>query len=140
MKLVEKVLEILNSVSDIKTVIYDSGFSTNVRIDREPVPAALLYLLDEFDVDISKGQKKESANMQVFIFNICPLDAKGEEKDEILDGIEPLVFEVIRRLSEDKDISIDSNIRIKSTYGRFDKFVIGYSVELKIESRQGECL
>lgn len=140
MKLVEKVLEILNSAPNIKTVIYDSGFSTNVRIDRTPTPTALLYLLDEFDVDISKGQKKESANIQIFIFNICPLDAKGEKKDEILDDIEPLVFNVIRRLSEDKDISIDSNIKVKTTYGRFDKFVIGYSTEIKIESRQGECL
>lgn len=141
MKIVTKVRDILNSMNSVKTVLYDSGFSANVRVDRNtPLPAALMYLLNSYEIDISKGLKKESASVQVFFFKDCPLDAKGEDKDTILSALEPVVDEFITLLTN-SELKIDTDsVRIKSTYGSFDKFVIGYSVELELSVKQGTCI
>lgn len=141
MILIDKILNHLNNVSGISTVMYDSGFSANVRIDRTEMPGALFYLLNSYDIELSGDSKKESADVQVFFFNTCPFDCKGEQKDEILSTIEPLALQFIQLVRSDKTINITTDkIRLESTYGKFDKFVIGYTVSLSIEERQSSCI
>ncbi len=66
--LINKVLDILNNIESIQTVLFDNGHSSNVRIDRKPCPAALLYTLPEWFLDIGHGSSKERAEIQVFFF------------------------------------------------------------------------
>lgn len=144
MILKDKILTILQDLKTqgiINTVMYDSAFSANVRIDRSPMPAALLYLLEDWNLDLSKSAVKESANLQVFFFDTCSLDIKGEEKDVIVNAMEAIARQFISVLLEDKSIVLlDDKIRIQSTYGKFDKFCVGVTLNLKIEQKQGECL
>lgn len=142
MVLVQKVLDILNSIEDIQTVIYDSGFSANVRIDRKPMPMALFYLLNDWSIDLSKSTAiKEAANIQIFFADKADLDAKGEDKDIIVMRMELIAREFIRRILEDRSIVVvDDKIKLQSSYGKFDKFVVGVSVSFKIEERQSSCL
>lgn len=125
----------------LKYVMYDSGWSANVRVDRNPTPAALLYLLSDWKLDVSTQTVKESANMQIFFFDVTNLDAKGEEKDLVVQRMETLAKEFIANILADKTIVIKSDkIKIESAYGRFDKFVCGVTVQLEIEERQPSCL
>ena len=142
MILPNKILSILNSLDDVKTVIYDSGFSANVRIDRKESPVALFYLLNDWKIDVSKSTAvKEKANIQVFFCDRANFDAKGEDKDIIITRMELIAREFIRRVLEDHSITIvDDNIRLQSSFGKFDSFMVGVSVELKIEERQSTCL
>ena len=121
--------------------MYDSGFSANVRIDRKEGPYALLYLLSDWAIDVSKGTAKESAEAEVFFFNTAKLDATGEEKDITVNEMETLALEFIGKVMSDRSVSvIDDKIKMRSTYGRFDKFCVGVSVHIKLEERQGTCL
>ena len=107
MVLVQKVLDILNSIEDIQTVIYDSGFSANVRIDRKPMPMALFYLLNDWSIDLSKSTAiKEAANIQIFFADTANFDAKGEDKDLIVMRMELIAREFIRRILEDRSIVV----------------------------------
>ena len=151
MKLTNKVLSILNSmlppetptegVEYLQTVLYDSAWSTNVRIDRRPTPAALLYLVTDWGLDIGSGTAKESAELEVFFFDRAKFDATGEEKDVIVSKMEKYAREFISLVLSDKSIRVlDDTVRLRSAYGQFDAFVVGVSVHLKLEVRQGECI
>lgn len=151
MTLVNKIRSILNSMLTpehpvegteyINTVMYDSGWSANVRIDRNPAPYALLYLLSDWTLDISKGVAKEGADIQVFFFDKANLDAKGEEKDLIVTQMELIAREFIRRVLADNTIIVaEDTIKLRSSWGQFDKFCVGVSVTMKIEDKQGGCI
>lgn len=141
MTLVNKIRAILGSIDDINTVMYDSGWSANVRIDRNPAPYALLYLLSDWTLDISKGVAKEGADIQVFFFDKANLDAKGEEKDLIVTQMELIAREFIRRVLADNSILVaEDTIKLRSSWGQFDKFCVGVSVSMKLEDKQGGCI
>lgn len=141
MTLVNKIRAILGSIDDINTVMYDSGWSANVRIDRNPAPYALLYLLSDWTLDISKGVAKEGADIQVFFFDKANLDAKGEEKDLIVTQMELIAREFIRRVLADNTILVaEDTIKLRSSWGQFDKFCVGVSVSMKLEDKQGGCI
>ena len=141
MTLVNKIRAILGSIDDINTVMYDSGWSANVRIDRNPAPYALLYLLSDWTLDISKGVAKEGADIQVFFFDKSNLDAKGEEKDLIVTQMELIAREFIRRVLADNTILVaEDTIKLRSSWGQFDKFCVGVSVTMKLEDKQGGCI
>lgn len=151
MTIVNKIRSILNSMLTpehpvegteyINTVMYDSGWSANVRIDRNPAPYALLYLLSDWTIDISRGVAREGAEVQVFFFDKANLDAKGEEKDAIVTRMELQAREFIRRVLADSSINvIEDTIKLRSSWGQFDKFCVGVSVTMKLEDKQGGCI
>lgn len=150
MNLVTKVKAILDSMIPetpptdrpyLQTVMYDSGFSANIRIDRKPTPAALLYLLNDWTLDVTQSTVKESANIEVFFFDRCQLDVKGEEKDLIIQKCETLAKEFLSEILADRSIRlVGDSVRIQSSYGKFDSFCVGVAVTLKIEEKQASCL
>lgn len=150
MNLVTKVRTILNSMIPttppltgpyLKHAMYDSGFSANIRIDRNPTPAALFYLLSDWNLDVSSSTVRESANIEVFFFDVCDFNTTGEKKDIIIQNMETLARDFISRILDDHSIRIVSDsIKIESSYGKFDKFCVGVSVNMKIEERQASCL
>lgn len=152
MRIVNKVLDILNGmlppenpeqgVEYINTVIYDSGFSANLRIDRKNGPYAIFYLLSNWEIDLSNTTSvKEEADIQVFFCDKANLDAKGEDKDIIIARMETLARTFIGEILSDRTIEItDNKVKMFSSYGNFDKFVVGVSVNFKLKARQAECL
>lgn len=141
MEIVNKVKDILNSIEGLKTVLYQSGFSANVTLDRKETPAALLYLLTDFDIDLSNGLSKESCDLEIFFCERTKFDITGDQKDTIINNCTALAKEFISKLLAEKTLYINQDsIHCKCSYGKFDAFVAGVSVELRIEERQGSCL
>lgn len=141
MEIVNKVKNILDSMTGLKTVLYQSGFSANVTLDRKETPAALLYLLTDFDVDIQHGTSKESADLEIFFCERTKFDITGDQKDTIITNCTNLAKEFISKLLAEKSLYVNQDsIHCKCTYGRFDCMVAGVSIELKLEERQGSCL
>lgn len=139
--LTNKVLAILNDIAGIQTVMFDNSHSTNVHIDRKPTPAALLYTLPDWNLDISHGTAKESADIQVFFFDRTGFDVKAEDKLDIFENMGETAREFIYRLLNDNTVRVlDNTVKITATYGEFDSFVCGCTVNLTIEEKQGECL
>lgn len=139
--LVNKVLEILGNMSDIDYVMFDNNMGANVRIDRKNGVGALLYTMPDWTLDISKGQKKENLEIEVFIFKPIAFDCKGEDKIDTIEEMSIISYDFISELLNDGDIRVlDDSINVKSCYGQFDKFVAGVSVQIRIEEKQGSCL
>lgn len=141
MELIDKVLTILNSLESISTVIYDNTFGANLRIDRQPAPYAILYLLKDWNIDISKGTSKESANIQLFFATPTMLDVKAEDKVDDIDNMAQIAKEFLYLLLQDNTIIVeDDSVVMRSTYGQYDKMVVGVSLELRITEKQGSCM
>ncbi len=141
MEIIDKVKNILDSMTGLKTVLYQSGFSANVTLDRKETPAAVLYLLTDFDVDIHHGTSKESADLEILFCERTKFDITGDQKDTIITNCTALAKEFISKLLQDKSLYINQDsIHCKCAYGRFDCMVAGVSIELKIEEKQGQCL
>ena len=141
MNLVDKVRDILSQLIDVKTVIYDSAWSANVRVDRKPAPYAILYLLSDWTIDVSKGNAKEGAELQIFFCDRAKFDATGEEKDVVVKQMEEIAKQFLYAVLHDRTITVvDDTVKMKSSYGQFDAFVVGVSVVLRIEEKQGSCL
>ncbi len=139
--LINKVLDILNNIESIQTVLFDNGHSSNVRIDRNSTPAALLYTLPDWTLDISKGTAREKADIQVFFFDRVNFDSKAEDKLQIFENMNSLARDFISELLSDNEIRVlDDEVNIKAVYGEFDAFVCGCVVNITIEEKQGECL
>jgi len=139
--LTNKVLAILNDIAGIQTVMFDNSHSTNVRIDRKPTPAALLYTLPDFKIEIGGGVAKERADIQVFFFDRVQFDSTAEAKLEIFENMGLFAREFIYRLLNEKSIIVlDDTVNITAAYGSFDSFVCGCTVQLTIEERQGSCI
>ena len=141
MQITDKVLNILQSISGIKTVIHDNAFSTNVRLDRRLTPAAILFMLQEFTVNIKSGLRRDSVELEVLICDRVDLAAKGEVVDNTLNNLLPIVNDFIALVLDEKSWVVEGDtINIKVAYGKFDTNVCGYSIELKLTEKQGHCL
>jgi len=139
MVLVNKILNILNSMEDVATVMYETGYSANLRIDRKPSPYAILYLVQGADLDLSNNLK-ESCEVEVYFCKENKLDADGLTTQAVIDDMMVLAKQFISIINTDKSVRIDDNIHIQNAYGRFDKHTAGVSVQFTISDRQAHCI
>ena len=125
----------------IRTVIYSDDYDTNVRIDRKPTPAALLYTLEGFEIGTKDGIRKDSVEVEVFFFDRCTFAAKGETTKTVMERVEPVVGEFVARVMSERSWVVDGDkIEVTAAVGKFDANVAGWSVQLKLTERQGRCL
>ena len=125
----------------IKTVMFDTEYSANVRIDKKKTPAALFYSLPSFTVTGKNGLRKDSAEIEVFFFDRCTFAAKGETTKTVMDGVEPIALEFIARVMSEPTLVVENdNIEVVAAVGKFDANVAGWSVQMRITEKQGRCL
>lgn len=141
MQIVDNILSKLNSIDGLETVFYESGFGTNLRIDRKPTPAAVLYLIQGFEIGLNGGIRKDNVDLEVFFFDRIDLSAKGEVVQAKLDALLPLVNEFVSLLASDKTLVLDGDtVSVQAAYGQFDTHVCGWSLQLKLTEKQGHCI
>lgn len=143
MDLQDKILNILQSMSTgtdspLKTVIYGSAFDANVRLDRNPDPAAIVYLLQSWTLDTSRMLKRKRCDIAIYFCARYDFNAKGEVIKQTMDDIEPVVDEFISLLLSDSTIDV-SDIRSQASYGKFDCNTCGYTLTFSAEEKQGVC-
>ena len=141
MQIVDNILSKLNSIDGLETVFYESGFGTNLLIDRKPTPAAVLYLIQGFEIGLNGGIRKDNVDLEVFFFDRIDLSAKGEAVQTKMDELLPLVNGFVSLLVSDKTLVLDGDtIKVQAAYGKFDTNVCGWSLQLKLTEKQGHCI
>lgn len=143
MVLQDKILEILESMTEgedalLNTVMYGSPFDANVRMDKKPDPAAIVYLLQSWSIDTTKMIKRKQCDTAIYFCKRYNFDAKGEVVKEVMDTVEPIVDAFISELLSDNSIIV-SNIKATASYGKFDCHTCGYTLTFTAIEKQGEC-
>ena len=123
----------------IETVLYESPYFANIKIDRKPAPYGILYLIAVAELDLTNNLK-ETAEMEVFFADTVQFGADGMTQQTIIDKMMDLAKEFVALLKADKTVVIDDNIRMVSSYAKFDKNVTGVSIQFTIRERQSKCL
>lgn len=139
MILIDKIVDILNSMDDIETVLYDSPYSANLKIDRLPEPYAIVYPMQSAVLDL-RNNLREGLDLEIFFCKSVQLDADGAKHLAVIDDCMSLAKSFLALLKQEKSIISDENITIRAAYGRYDKNVSGVSVELSLSDRQTKCL
>ena len=145
MQTTDKILSILNSMTvgtdpSLKTVLYESSFGANIRLDRNPDPAAILYLMKGFEIDYSTGLKYDKVDVEIFFGKRCDFAAKGEVIQSVLDSVELIISEFISLVFAEKSWKIEGKIVAQTAIAKFDCNMAGYSLQLTLVDRQGECI
>ena len=140
MRIVEKILDILNSMDGVQTVLHESPSYTNIKIDRSPAPYAILYLLTDMEIDLSKGYAVDGCDVEVFFADLVKLDADGPTHQAVVDRMVVLARRFVSLLLADRSMTFGDKVELKTAYGRYDKNVTGVSLSLHVDDRQGECI
>lgn len=139
--IINKITSILNNMTEVKTVMFDNNFSANLRVDRSELPGALIYTVPDWNINIANGVSKEQVEVQVFFFDKGEFDSKAEDKLPVFEAMSLLAREFISKILADKTLLIqEDSINIKSVYARWDKFVVGCTLTLRLIEKQGECI
>ena len=138
MQTIDTILQLLRDDSRIGTVLYESPYSANLRIDRLPSPYAILYLVQSMDVDVRGSRYFKTLDIELFICKPTDLSAKGEDVQAACDDLMPIVETFISNLYDSRLFDFDS-VKIRQAVGKFDKNVSGLSLELTLKERQPTC-
>lgn len=140
------ILETLEEIPGIQTILYENAFSANVVLDRKPCPAAILYTITDYTFDISKGIYKESTEASIFFCDIMPqVNSFSNDTEPIIERMLAIAKDFLRVLLEklkENNMYLENNtLELRTTFGKFDKHVCGVSISnLQIKNRQGSCL
>lgn len=129
----------MNSMEDLNTVLYESPYFSNIKIDRKPAPYGILYLINVAELDLSNNLK-ESVEIEVFFCSPVDFGADGPKQQAVIDDMMPIAKQFVALMKQDKYFVIDDTIRITSSYAKFDKNVTGVSVQMTIKERQSKCI
>lgn len=138
MQTIDTILQLLRDDSRIGTVLYESPYSANLRIDRLPSPYAILYLVQSMDVDVRGSRYFKTLDIELFICKPTDLSAKGEDVQAACDDLMPIVETFISNLYDSRLFDFDS-VKIRQAFGRFDKNVSGIALEITLKERQPTC-
>ena len=141
----DKILDILESMTTgsdamLRTVIHGSSFDANVRLDRKPTPAAILYMAKGFEIEYESGMRYDKTDIEVFFCDRVELGAKGEVVQGVLDSVEPAIDEFLSLVFAEKSWRVEGKVAATTAIGKFDCNVAGYSVQMTLVDRQGRCL
>lgn len=140
MEIIDKIKNILNSLEDIKTVMYESAFGANLRVDRKEAPFAIMYTVADYQLDMSRNLK-EGCDIEIFFAERGKLGDTGDNDQVIIDRTMGYARQFLAVLRQEKSIVIENDpVTVKSAYGRYDAHLVGVSVELQLRDRQAHCI
>lgn len=139
MELITNIITKLDSISGL-TVLYENPSYANIRLDRLTGPFAILYLVTESNIDLSKNLLFEGVNAEIYFCDRVVFNSSGSVIQSVVDAQYSNVLSFLHTLKEDKTIEYPDTITMRTAYGKFDCETAGLSLELFIKNKQGRCL
>lgn len=138
MNTIDTILQLLSDDSRIGTVLYESPWSVNLKIDRRPSPYAIVYLVQSMDIDMRGYRYFRTLDLEVFFCSPTDLSADGGRIQAVCDEMMPIVECFLARLAETRMFEFD-NVKLRQAHGKFDKNVSGIACELTLKEVQPYC-
>lgn len=138
MTTIDTILQLLSEDSEIKTVLYESPYSANLKIDRRPSPYAIVYLVQSMDVDVRGNRFFRSLSVEVFFCEPTDLSADGYRVQSVCDNMVLRAEDFLHRLKDTRLFEFE-NVTFRQAVGRFDKNVSGIVCELELKEKQPVC-
>lgn len=138
MTTIDTILQLLSEDTRIATVLYESPYSANLKIDRKPSPYAILYLVQSMDIDVRGSRYFRTLDIEVFFCEPTDLSADGGKVQAVCDRMMPCVEDFIHRLRDTNMFEFDT-AKCRTAVGRFDKNVSGLALEITLKEKLPYC-
>lgn len=138
MQTIDTILQLLSEDTRIGTVLYESPYSANLKLDRKTAPYAIVYLVQSMDLDVRGSRYFKTLDLEVFFCKPTDLSADGAAVQAACDEMMPSVEDFIHRLRNTNLFEFE-NCKIRQAVGRFDKNVTGLALELTLKDRKPYC-
>lgn len=138
MNTIDNILEILRADERIGTVLYESPYSANLKIDRRVAPYAIVYFVQSAEIDVVGARYFRTLDLEIFFCSPTDLSADGAKVQAVCDEMFPIMETFIQRLKDTRMFYFDS-CKYRQATGRFDKNVSGLALELTLKDKLPVC-
>ena len=140
MPLKSKIETVINSLEEIKQIMYEDEFNANEQLDYSELPVALMFIITDLKFNLKNGNLREKGEIQLFFLNQETVSPTGENIQETVSPMQRLALKFLVA-SRESGYIIDNeeNINIQTVYDEFDASLSGVTFRFTAIEKQGIC-
>jgi hypothetical protein len=138
MTIVEKIRASIQRVhGDGFAVYYHDDPTMNIIADTMTLPAAIVQLITQGELDQTSGQWREVVSAAVFFVDRSEFDFDADENEKIIDACKRRALRWLAGLQLDEDLTLVRWERTSRVYERFDAILTGFAVMVDLLENEG---
>lgn len=118
-------------------VYYHDDPTMNIIADTMELPAAIVQLITQGELDQTSGQWREIVSAVVFFVDRSEFDFDADENEKIIDQCKRRALRWLAGLQLDEDLDLVRWERTSRVYERFDAILTGFAVMVDLREREG---
>ena len=138
MTIVEKIRASIQRVhGDGFAVYYHDDPTMNIIADTMTLPAAIVQLITQGELDQTSGQWREVVSAAVFFVDRSEFDFDADENEKIIDACKRKALRWLASLPLDESLELVRWTRTSRVYERFDAILTGFAVMADLRETEG---
>ena len=138
MTIVEKIRASIQRVHGAGFAVYYHDDPTmNIIADTMTLPAAIVQLITQGELDQMSGQWREVVSAAVFFVDKSEFDFDADENEKIIDACKRRALRWLAGLQLDEDLTLVRWERTSRVYERFDAILTGFAVMVELSETDG---
>lgn len=118
-------------------VYYHDDPTMNIIADTMTLPAAIVQLITQGELDQTSGQWREVVSAAVFFVDRSDFDFDADENEKIIDQCKRRALRWLAGLQLDEDLTLVRWERTSRVYERFDAILTGFAVMVDLRETEG---
>lgn len=138
MTIVEKIRASIQRVHGVGfEVYYHDDPTMNIIADTMTLPAAIVQLITQGELDQQSGQWREVVSAVVFFVDKSEFDFNADDNEKIIDQCKRMALRWLASLPLDENIELVRWTRTSRVYERFDAILTGFAVMVDLKELEG---
>lgn len=138
MTIIEKIRASIQRVhGDGFEVYYHDDPTMNLIADTMELPAAIVQLITQGELDQTSGQWREIVSAVVFFVDRSDFDFDADENEKIIDQCKRRALRWLASLQLDEELDLVRWERTSRVYERFDAILTGFAVMVDLRETEG---
>lgn len=138
MTIIEKIRASIQRVHGAGFAVYYHDDPTmNIIADTMTLPAAIVQLITQGELDQTSGQWREVVSAAVFFVDRSDFDFDADENETIIDQCKRRALRWLAGLQLDEFLDLVRWERTSRVYERFDAILTGFAVMVDLREREG---
>lgn len=138
MTIVEKIRASIQRVhGDGFAVYYHDDPTMNIIANTMTLPAAIVQLITQGELDQTSGQWREVVSAAVFFVDLSEFDFNADNNEQIIDACKRRALRWLAGLQLDEDLDLVRWERTSRVYERFDAILTGFAVMVDLRETEG---
>ena len=138
MTIIEKIRASIQRVhGEGFAVYYHDDPTMNLIADTMTLPAAIVQLITQGELDQQSGQWREVVSAAVFFVDRSEFDFNADDNEQIIDQCKRRALRWLASLQFDPNIDLVRWSRTSRVYERFDAILTGFAVMVDLKEWEG---